>query len=91
MKDLTRNAASELAMVASDVGQLRNFVDNNISQFALLGIQILWTMDMQGALEQIRSNKKAMPMCTARANRNPDRDVPLVFARSRHKNQPPQN
>ena len=32
MKDLTRSAAGELATVASDVGQLRGFVDNNISQ-----------------------------------------------------------
>ena len=66
MKDINRNCAGDLSVVASDISQLRGFVDNNISQFALLGIQLLWTIDMQSALESIRANKKAMPNCAAR-------------------------
>lgn len=66
MKDLTRSAAGDLTTVASDVAQLRPFVNNNNAQFALLGIQILWTMDMQMSLESIRGNKKAMPACYQR-------------------------
>jgi dynein heavy chain len=67
MKDLTRSAAGDLNTVASDINnQLRPFVNNNNAQFALLGIQILWTTDMQISLEAIRGNKKAMPACYAR-------------------------
>jgi len=63
MKDIARNNASDLGQLATDISQLRNFVDNYISQFALLGIQILWTIDMQTALEQMRVKKNAMKDC----------------------------
>jgi len=66
MKDLTRNSAGDLNALVSDLGQLRSFVDNNIAQFALLGIQMLWTSDMQVALEQIKTKKNSMKDCGAR-------------------------
>ncbi|RYG67614.1 hypothetical protein EON64_07065, partial [archaeon] len=68
MKDLTRNCASDLAALAGELGQLRNFVDNNIAQFSLLGIQILWTTDMQLALEQMKTKKNSMKDCNTRQN-----------------------
>lgn len=68
MKDLTRNCASDLNSLVSDISQLRNFVDSNIAQFALLGIQMLWTSDMQVALEQMRTKKNTMKECNTRQN-----------------------
>eukprot|EP01040_Poterioochromonas_malhamensis_P004773 gene4773-5123_t len=65
MKDLTRNAAADLNSLATDLSALRSFVDNNIAQFALLGIQILWTTDMQLALEQMKTKKNAMKDCSS--------------------------
>ena len=66
MKDIARNCASDLVSVAADLRSLRGFVDNCIAQFALLGIQILWTVDMQAALEQMRVKKTAMKDCNQR-------------------------
>jgi dynein heavy chain, axonemal len=66
MKDVARNCSSDVAQVATDINQLRGFVDNYISQFALLGIQMLWTTDMQVTLEMIRSKKNAMKECNQR-------------------------
>jgi dynein heavy chain len=66
MKDIARNCSSDVAQIASDISQLRNFVDSYISQFALLGIQMLWTTDMQSTLETLRSKKNAMKECNLR-------------------------
>merc|ERR1711988_117277 len=50
LKELTRTAAGQInVMGANDVSQLRPFVDRSIAQLALLGIQIMWTTDTQGA------------------------------------------
>lgn len=66
MKDITRNSAGDLASLQTDVSQLRSFVDSYIAQFALLGIQILWTADMTAALEVMRTKKNAMKECNSR-------------------------
>ena len=66
MKDITRNSSGDLNALATDLSQLRNFVDNYIAQFALLGIQILWTTDMQVALESMKVKKNAMKDCNQR-------------------------
>ena len=61
MKDLCRTCAIDIhAQVGNDISQLRKFVDNNIAQFALLGIQLLWTMDCQTALETCKAKKNIM-------------------------------
>lgn len=66
MKDITRNCSAELTSLTGDLSQLRNFVDNFIAQFSLLGIQILWTSDMQVALEQMKTKKNSMKDCNQR-------------------------
>ena len=71
MKDISRNAASDMVMLVSDIRQLRSFVDNYIAQFALLGIQQLWTLENQIALEKLSNrgnpaNRNAMKECFAR-------------------------
>mmetsp|Transcript_17913 Transcript_17913/g.16185 ORF Transcript_17913/g.16185 Transcript_17913/m.16185 type:complete len:3436 (+) Transcript_17913:1-10308(+) len=66
MKDIARNCAGDLTEVSNDLHKLRGFVDNNISQFALLGIQMLWTNDMQATLEQSKVKKNAMSICAQR-------------------------
>lgn len=66
MKDICRNCAADVNVVANDLHLLRKFVDDYIAQFALLGIQILWTMDTQNALEQMKIKKNAMKDCNAR-------------------------
>lgn len=66
MKDIARNCSSDVAQVTNDIHQLRGFVDSYISQFALLGIQMLWTMDMQSSLEVCRAKKNIMKECNQR-------------------------
>jgi dynein heavy chain len=66
MKDLARNVAGEINAVAQDLHLLRKFVDDFIAQFSLLGIQILWTMDMQIALDAMRTKKNSMKDCNTR-------------------------
>ena len=55
MKDLTRICAADVANVGSDISRLRGFVDSSYAQFALLGVQLMWTTDVQSALEQASS------------------------------------
>ncbi|CAM9125412.1 unnamed protein product [Ectocarpus sp. 4 AP-2014] len=57
MKDLTRICAADVANVGSDISRLRGFVDSSYAQFALLGVQLMWTTDVQSALEQCRQKK----------------------------------
>lgn len=52
MKDLTRICAADVANVGNDISRLRGFVDSSYAQFALLGVQLMWTTDVQSALEQ---------------------------------------
>jgi dynein heavy chain len=66
MKDLCRICAGEVAAMGGDIGGLRHFVDGNIAQFALLGIQLLWTTDVQSALEQCRVKKTIMKDCNTK-------------------------
>jgi dynein heavy chain, axonemal len=66
MKDLARNCSSEVSRVANEINNLKSFVDNNYAQFSLLGVQMLWTMDVQLSLEQTRIKKMAMKECNQR-------------------------
>jgi len=67
MKDMCRNSSADLSQLAGDnISGLRNFVDNYVSQFALLGIQILWTTDMTIALESMKVKKNSMKDCNQR-------------------------
>lgn len=68
MKDLCRACAIDVAAVGNDIagGGLRRFVDAHIAQFALLGIQLLWTMDSQTALEQGRAKKNIVKETAAK-------------------------
>jgi dynein heavy chain, axonemal len=63
MKDLCRICAGEIVGMGNDISHLRQFVDGNFAQFALLGIQLLWTIDCQSALEQCRSKPKIVAEC----------------------------
>ncbi|CAM9799127.1 unnamed protein product [Ectocarpus fasciculatus] len=66
MKDIARNCAMEGAQAAGNINALRGYVDSYISQFALLGIQMMWTTDVQVALESFRSKKNAVKDCNQR-------------------------
>lgn len=55
MKDLTRICAADVSSVGNDISRLRGFVDGSYAQFALLGVQLMWTTDVQSALEQARA------------------------------------
>lgn len=46
-------------VVSNFLGQLREFVDQYCAQYALLGLQFLWTADVQAALG---SDKKKAPL-----------------------------
>lgn len=54
----SKGAPSSSASAGLDL--LRGFVDGNCGQYALLGIQLLWTGDCQTALEVCRTKKNAM-------------------------------
>jgi dynein heavy chain len=66
LKEHARNCAADIADRANDIKSLRTFVDQYIAQFALLGIQFMWTTDMQAALEQCRSKKTIVKEATAK-------------------------
>lgn len=66
MKDVARSCSNDVVSVQSDLSQLRSFVDNYISQFALLGVQMLWTKDQGEALDQMRTKKNSMKDCNQR-------------------------
>jgi dynein heavy chain len=60
MKENSRACAQGVADMGSDITQLRPLVDRNIAQFALLAVQIAWTLETQSALEVCRIKKTAM-------------------------------
>ncbi|GLE09146.1 hypothetical protein PINS_up020737 [Pythium insidiosum] len=60
MKDICRQCAADIGVAGNDLKRLREFVDRYIAQFALLGIQLMWTSDIQTALEQCRAKKNVM-------------------------------
>ena len=66
MKYQCSMAAAHIAAAGSDTGTLREFVDGALAQFALLGIQFLWTADTQTALEECSKKKNSMKDCLAR-------------------------
>jgi dynein heavy chain len=76
MKSHCRKAAAECASTGGDGGQaassqaassLRGFVNGNIAQFALYGIQLMWTTDVQFALEQCKFKKNIMKETNAKS------------------------
>lgn len=58
IKNLMCRCATQSLQVDPNV--LRKFVDISCAQFALLGFQFIWTQEMQFALEECKTNKKAM-------------------------------
>eukprot|EP00937_MAST-01D_sp_MAST-1D-sp2_P001010 g1010.t1 len=55
-----------VAQAKTAMPSLRAFVDSCVPQFALLGIQMMWTMDQQRALETARRNAHAMSLCASK-------------------------
>ena len=60
MKDLCGEMSMDITAASKDVAALRPFVDKQCGQFALLGIQFMWTDDCQSALEVCKTRKSAM-------------------------------
>jgi len=60
MKHHARACAAGVADVMRDISRLRTLVDQNIAQFALLAVQLMWSYETQTALEQYRTNKNIM-------------------------------
>ena len=56
LKDVTRNCAYSVDDMGDSVSDLEDFVNKFQGQFALLGIQIWWTMDIEDALEAASSS-----------------------------------
>ncbi len=50
-----------------DLQQLRAFVDGSCGQYALLGLQLLWTAETEAALAASRKDKRAMRAASERA------------------------
>ena len=59
LKALCEECAQNVAAMTG-FDQLRGFVDSSIGQYSLLGIQLMWTTDLEGALERLRHEPKAM-------------------------------
>ena len=60
MKDICRQSAADIVVQGTDVKMLWDFVNRYVAQFALLGIQMLWTADVQLALENCKQKKTIM-------------------------------
>jgi len=65
MKVLCEDCASDVLTGPARTGtdELRVFVDRHTAQYALLGIQFLWTEMMETALVESVRNKKILPEC----------------------------
>ena len=72
-QETVKKLAGECAFGAMDVtdieSQLRGFVDAFPAQFALMGIQMMWTADCQEALENCTSKKSIMKETSKKQNR----------------------
>lgn len=66
MKVSCGSAAAHIAASGTETSTLREFVDSTLAQFALLGIQFMWTTDTQTALEECAKKKNAMKECNTR-------------------------
>lgn len=55
--DMSREVVSLTHSISSS---LKSFIDSQISQYSLLGIQLLWTSIVQNALETIKVNKNSV-------------------------------
>ena len=66
MKDICRHCAADIVVHGTDVKLLFDFVNKFVAQFSLLGIQMLWTSDVQTALEQCRTKKTIMKDTSAK-------------------------
>eukprot|EP00937_MAST-01D_sp_MAST-1D-sp2_P000194 g194.t1 len=60
LKSICKNCAADIHDAGSDISKLRAFVDAYVPQFALLGIQMMWTADVQEALENCKANKQGV-------------------------------
>ena len=63
MKEICRRCAEDIE-AGVGVDGLRSFVDNMPPQYALLGIQLMWTMDVTEALDNCRVKKSGVGDCT---------------------------
>ena len=67
MKDICRRCAEEVEQAIEskmEIEGLRSFVDNMPPQYALLGIQLMWTLDVTKALDECRVKKSGVAECT---------------------------
>ena len=55
-----QDCAADAVSASGNLDNMRSFVDNTCAQYALLGLQLMWTADMQLALEQCKVKKNAM-------------------------------
>lgn len=67
MKALCEEAAAEVLGASGDLGQLRGFVDNACGQYALLGLQLMWTADCEAALGACRRDKNSLKAANKKA------------------------
>ena len=67
MKVRCEEAAGEVFAASSDLSQLRRFVDGSCGQYALLGLQLMWTADCEAALAASRRDKNALKAANKKA------------------------
>jgi len=67
MKARLEEAAGEISVVGNDMNLLRKFNDNTCGQYALLGIQLMWTSDCELALMQSKKDKNAIKNANTKA------------------------
>jgi dynein heavy chain len=60
MKVKVEEAVGEVMLASQDLSQLRKFVDNSCAQYALLGLQLMWTNDCEQALLVCKKDKVAL-------------------------------
>jgi dynein heavy chain len=68
MKELCEQCAIEISMTSAELSNLRKFVDNSCGQYALLGLQLMWTNDTETALVAIKKEKNALRDVTSKAS-----------------------
>jgi hypothetical protein len=67
MKARCAEAAAEVGAASADLSQLRRFVDGACGQYALLGLQLMWTADCEAALAAARRDRGALKAASKKA------------------------
>ena len=68
LKDVCRNCSYAIMDMEDPEAEMEDFVNQFPGQFALLGIQLMWTADIEDALQEAATKKNAVKEAVNKCN-----------------------